>query len=52
MAQGTCKVQGKVIDSATNAIIELVTVQIKAPQSASPEYVQVSVWTEAFFLIK
>ena len=41
-AQSTYKVQGKITDSATSSIIELVTVQIKAAQSKSPEYVQVS----------
>ncbi|MCW3124372.1 MAG: hypothetical protein JWO03_30 [Bacteroidetes bacterium] len=42
-AQGTTfKVQGKVIDSASESVIELVTVQLRTPESKAPEYVQVS----------
>ncbi len=36
------RVTGRVIDTATNSVIELVTVQLRHPQSKSPEYVQVS----------
>ncbi|MBS1594152.1 MAG: outer membrane beta-barrel protein [Bacteroidetes bacterium] len=36
------RVTGRVVDTATNSVIELVTVQLGHPQSKSPEYVQVS----------
>jgi hypothetical protein len=39
---GTYKVQGKVIDSASESVIELVTVQLRKPESKTPEYVQLS----------
>jgi hypothetical protein len=38
----TYKVQGKIIDSVSESVIELVTVQLRKPDSKTPEYVQVS----------
>ena len=36
------KVQGKIVDSASESVIELVTVQLRSPGSKTPEYVQLS----------
>ncbi|MBS1617417.1 MAG: outer membrane beta-barrel protein, partial [Bacteroidetes bacterium] len=36
------RVTGRVVDTATNTVIELVTVQLRHQQSKNPEYVQVS----------
>ena len=41
-AQSSYRVDGKVTDSISGVIIELVTVQLKSPTATTPEYVQLS----------